>query len=149
MKQFLTAIMCGCRASSSTWIPSSRILRNLQKTRRRPGKVQRYCKQEHALVNRLKGAGDGEVVLKLDGDTLVRQRLEYGEDQLRSDMRLRSASGEAVSESERTIPARARCKREGGAEIGRRLMRTADADVLKVAVPHSPCLGLLYLWLSI
>ena len=34
------------------------------------------------LVDRLEGAGDGEIVFELDGDLLVRQSLEDGEDKL-------------------------------------------------------------------
>ena len=34
------------------------------------------------LVDRLEGAGDGEIVFELDGDPLVREGLEYGEDEL-------------------------------------------------------------------
>ena len=44
------------------------------------------------LVDRLEGAGDGKVVLELDGDPLVCERFEHREDQLdRSRESLRTA----------------------------------------------------------
>ena len=44
--------------------------------------MQRRASGGHALVDRLEGAGDGEIVFELDGDALVRERLEDGENEL-------------------------------------------------------------------
>ena len=40
----------------------------------------------YSLVYRLQYSGDGEVVLELDGDRLVRQGLEHGENQLEANI---------------------------------------------------------------
>ena len=46
--------------------------------------VRRRASGGDALVDRLEGAGDGKIVFELNGDALVRKRLENGENELPS-----------------------------------------------------------------
>ena len=44
--------------------------------------VQNPDNADSSLVDRLQHTGNGEIILELDGDSLVRQSLEYRENQL-------------------------------------------------------------------
>ncbi len=80
-RQGVPHTMCGCLPSSSTLILSSRMFRNLEQ-RHVAGRALSERNGADVLVHRLQGPGDGEVILELDGDRLVGESLEHGEDKL-------------------------------------------------------------------
>ena len=92
--------MCGWLASSATVIESKRMFRNLSIVRFRfrsshshneriyIGKARVWREgTRDVLVDRFEGSCDGEIVLEFDGDALVGERLEDGEDELQSIVR--------------------------------------------------------------